>query len=333
MDRKGLVSIIIPVYRSEGFLASTVKEFLEFFEGRRECEIILVNDGSPDGVEQVIAQLCEGDPRVRGVTLGANVGQHRATLMGFQMARGDVVLTVDDDGQNPPDAAMTVLQELERGGLDAVYGRFEIVEQSGGRRLASAFNRWLSRRTMNNSRDIAITNVRAIRGDLARAIGRVESPYPYIDALIFRMTRNIGEVPVPHRKRGAGASNYTLGKLISLWLSHMTSLTILPLRFAMIGSFGVSMVGFIIGITELVLALAKRQAPAGWLSLFVAVTFLFSVLFAFLGIISAYLGRMYVSQNERGLLWVRAEHAGQIEGDRVILHSSDPGREGKDVKE
>ncbi len=310
MARKGLVSIVIPVYRSEGFLASTVEELLEFFGSRRECEIILVNDGSPDGVEQVIARLCEGDPRVRGVTLGANVGQHRATLKGFQVARGDVILTVDDDGQNPPEAAMAVLRELEEIGLDVVYGRFGIVEQSGGRRIASAFNRWLSRRTMNNVRDIAITNVRAIHGDLARAIGKVDSPFPYIDALVFRMTRKIGEVPVAHRRRGAGTSNYTFGRLLSLWLSHMTSLTVLPLRFAMVGSFGVSIVGFAVGAVEMVLALGRGGAPAGWLSLFVAVTFLFSVLFAFLGIISAYLGRMYVAQTERGLLWVRTDHTG-----------------------
>ena len=181
------------------------------------------------------------------------------------MARGDVVLTVDDDGQNPPEAGMRVLKNSRASGLDAVYGRFEIVEQSGGRRLASAFNRWLSRRTMNNSRDIAITNVRAIRGDLARAIGRVDSPFPYIDALVFRMTRNIGEVPVPHRKRGTGASNYTLGKLISLWLSHMTSLTVLPLRFAMIGSFGVSIAGFVIGAIELVSG-ACPEGSARWMA-------------------------------------------------------------------
>jgi undecaprenyl-phosphate 4-deoxy-4-formamido-L-arabinose transferase len=310
MVRKGLVSIVIPVYRSENFLASTVREFLEYFEPRRECEIILVNDGSPDGVEQVIARLCADDQRLRGVTLGANVGQHRATLRGFQMARGDVVLTVDDDGQNPPEAALAVLQGLEEAGLDVAYGRFGIVEQSAGRRFASGFNRWLSRRTMNNARDIAITNVRAIRGDLARAIGRMESPYPYVDAFIFRMTGRIGEVPVTHRKRSAGTSNYSMAKLLSLWISHMTSLTVLPLRFAMVGSFGVSIVGFVIGAVELALALARGGAPAGWLSLFVAVTFLFSVLFAFLGIISAYLGRMYVAQNERGLLWVRAEHPG-----------------------
>lgn len=203
---------------------------------------------------------------------------------------------------------MAVAEALRDRDLDVVYGRFQSVEQTGMRRLASRVNRWLSRRTIQNWTDVAITNVRAIRGDLARALGAVESPYPYIDALIFRMTRHIGEIPVVQRQRRAGESTYTLGRLVKLWVSHLTSLTILPLQFAMVGSFGVSVLGFVVGVIQVVRVLVERRAPEGWLSLFVSVTFLFSVLFAFLGIISAYLGRMYVSLNERGLVWTRSNH-------------------------
>jgi undecaprenyl-phosphate 4-deoxy-4-formamido-L-arabinose transferase len=309
MASDGLLSVVIPVYRSEGYLARTVEELVASLEPRIPFEIILVNDGSPDGVARVIDQMCAADKRIRAVSLGHNIGQHRATLRGLAMARGDVVATVDDDGQNPPEAAMAVAQALRERDLDVVYGRFQSVEQTAMRRLASRANRWLSRRTIQNWSDVAITNVRAIRGDLARALGAVESPYPYIDALIFRMTRHIGEVPVVHRQRKAGESTYTLGRLLKLWVSHLTSLTILPLQFAMIGSFGVSVLGFVLGVVQLVRVLVERRAPAGWLSLFVTVTFLFSVLFAFLGIISAYLGRMYVSLNERGLVWTRSDHS------------------------
>jgi len=308
MELEGLLSVVIPVYRSEGYLADTVRELVAYLEPRARFEIVLVNDGSPDGVARVIDELCAKDRRVRAVSLGHNIGQHRATLRGFAMARGDVVATVDDDGQNPPCAAMAVARALQERDLDVVYGRFHSVEQSPQRRLASKLNRWLSRRTIQNHRDIAITNVRAIRGDLARALGQVESPYPYIDALIFRMTRHVGEEPVDHLARETGQSTYTLGRLLKLWVSHLTSLTILPLQFAMIGSFSVSALGFVVGAGQLVRVLIERKAPAGWLSLFVSVTFLFSVLFAFLGIISAYLGRMYVSLNERGLVWTRSHH-------------------------
>jgi undecaprenyl-phosphate 4-deoxy-4-formamido-L-arabinose transferase len=309
MPVEPLLSVVIPVYRSEAYLAKTVQNLIAYLEPRIAFEVVLVNDGSPDGVAGVIDTLCSADARVRAATLGHNIGQHRATLRGFAMARGEVVVTVDDDGQNPPESAMAVANALWQGNFDVVYGRFESVEQTWSRRLASRANRWLSRRTIQNRNDIAITNVRAIRGDLARALGAVESPYPYIDALIFRMTRHIGETPVAQLPRKEGPSTYTLAGLYKLWVSHLTSLTILPLQVAMIGSFGVSALGFILGVAQTVRVLVERQAPTGWLSLFVTVTFLFSVLFAFMGIISAYLGRMFISLNERGLVWVRSKHA------------------------
>lgn len=306
MSSERLLSIVIPVYRSEAHLAGTVGELLDFFEPRGPFEIVLVNDGSPDGVERVIEDLCAGDARIRALTLGKNLGQHRATLQGFRDVRGDVVVTVDDDGQNPPAAALAVAEALEREGLDVVYGKFEVVEQSPARRLASAFNRWLSKHTLPNDAGIALSNVRALRGDLARQLGRVGSPYPYIEAMIFRMTSRIGQIDVEHRRRQSGASGYTLGKLVALWVSHLTSLSVLPLRVAMVGSFGISALGFLGGVVATIRALSLGGAPVGWLSLFCAVTFLFSVLFAFLGIVSAYLGRMYVSLNEQDMVWVRS---------------------------
>ena len=309
MEFEGLLSVVIPVYRSEAYLADTVRSLVDHLEPRVRFEIILVNDGSPDRVADVIGGLCAADPRIRAVTLGRNIGQHRATLRGFAMARGDVVATVDDDGQNPPESAMAVARSLVDKDLDVVYGRFQSVEQNAARRLASRLNRWLSRKTIQNHRDVAITNVRAIRGDLARALGRVESPYPYIDALLFKMTRHIDEVPVDQLARATGESTYTLSRLLKLWVSHLTSLTVLPLQFAMVGSFSVSVLGFLVGCIQLARVMIERNAPAGWLSLFVSVTFLFSVLFAFLGIISAYLGRMYVSLNERDLVWTRTTHS------------------------
>ncbi len=315
MAREPLLSVVIPVYRSEAYLARTVHDLVAFLTPRTRFEVVLVNDGSPDGVARVIDGLCAEDPRIRAVSLGHNIGQHRATLKGFALARGDVVVTVDDDGQNPPEAALAVATALQERDLDVVYGRFQSVEQHWARRLASRVNRWISRRTLGNVTDIAITNVRAVRGDLARALGAVESPYPYIDALIFRMTRHVGEVPVEQLARESGQSTYTFGHLLKLWVSHLTSLSVLPLRFAMIGSFSVSALGLLLGLGQVLRVLIERRAPPGWLSLFVAVTFLFSVLFAFLGIISAYLGRMYVSLNERGLVWTRLHHSADEAAD------------------
>jgi polyisoprenyl-phosphate glycosyltransferase len=305
---EGLVSIVIPVYRSAGYLEATVGELVDYFAPKGPVEIILVNDGSPDNVQEVIARLAR-DPRIRFVELGRNRGQHAALLKGFELVRGEYAVTLDDDGQNPPEAASAVLEKIRAENLDVVYGQFQSTEQTPFRIAASRLNRILSAFTIGNRDGISVTNVRAIRGDLARTLGRAAPPHPYIEALVFRATRRIGEVTVPHRPRKAGQSTYSLATLIRLWVSHLTTLTAVPLRAATWGSFLVSAVGFGVGVVQVIRALAERRAPPGWLSLFCAVTLLFAVLFAFLGIISLYLGRMYVAQNERGLDWIRSRSA------------------------
>ncbi|MBS2022173.1 MAG: glycosyltransferase, partial [Deltaproteobacteria bacterium] len=277
-----MVSVVIPVYRSEAYLARTVAEVVAFLSPKRPFEIVLVNDGSPDNVQQVIAGLATQDPRVRFIELGTNGGQHAAILRGFAECKGDVVLTLDDDGQNPPASGWACLEELERKDLDVCYGRFAKVEQHGVRKLASAMNGWLTQQTLGNRSDVTLSNVRALRGDLARALGQAYAPFPYIDAMLFRSTRRIGDTPVEQRPRDDGASTYSTRKLVTLWISHLTSLTTLPLKAASFGCFGASVFGLVLGIAQLVRVLISQKAPPGWLSLFLAVTFLFSLLFAFL---------------------------------------------------
>lgn len=305
-------SIVIPVYRSEHALETTVRAVLDEVGGTRRLEVILVNDASPDGVQQVIDRLCAMDPRVRSVTLGCNVGQHRAVLVGLGESRGEVVITLDDDGQNPPSAALAVGTRLLEGDFDVVYGAFETSAHSVSRRVASWLNRRVARYTLPNPGDIPVTNVRAIRGDLARHMAAASVSYPYIEALVFRMTRRIMAVPVAHRPRAVGESSYGVGALASLWLSHLTTLSVLPLRLAVGASFAISAAGFVVGAALTTRALVLGGAPTGWLSLFCAVTFLFSVLFALLGVVSAYVGRMYVASNERGTAWVRSRSDSQV---------------------
>lgn len=306
MARPELLSIVIPCYRSAGYIEKTVDELCAALEGWCPFEVVLVNDGSPDHVQELIDALIKKDERIHFVELGANRGQHYATLRGFGVTKGDVVVTVDDDGQNPPSAVKTVAEALASGPHDVVYGRFETTAQTGFRKLASRTNRWMSKHTLGNVQQLSITNVRAIRGELARAVSRAMSSTPYIDALLWRSTRRLGEVQVEHRPREAGQSTYNLWKLIKLWISHLTLLTVLPLQVASAGSIVVSVVGFLLGVVQLVRALLTGGAPAGWLSLFLVTCFLFSMLFAFLAVVSTYVGRVYVELNARGIDWVRS---------------------------
>lgn len=306
MPFEGLLSVVIPCYRSQAYLATTVDEIRKFFEPHGRFEIVLVNDGSPDDVQSVIEQLNKADPRVRFIELGSNQGQHAATLRGFMAARGDWVITLDDDGQNPPEAGLKVLEALIAGNHDVVYGRFKTQAKHQLRIAASVLNRWSSRFALGNTRNISITNVRALRGDMARAIGAAATRRAYIDSLVFGATRRIAETEVEQRLRQDGGSTYTFGKLFALWVSHMTTLSLMPLRVATVGSFVVAITGFLIGVAGLVRALIEKRAPEGWLSLFCAITFLFSALFVCLGILASYIGRLYLDDSARGLSWVRS---------------------------
>jgi len=321
MARPELLSIVIPCYRSAGYLEKTVDELVQALDGWCPFEIVLVNDGSPDDVQRVIEQLAKKDARVRYLELGTNHGQHFATLRGFAVTRGDCVVTVDDDGQNPPAAVQLVAEKLVTDGLDVVYGAFQTVAQTAFRRMASGANRWMTKHTLGNQKGLALSNVRAVRGQFARVVAQASNTTPYIDALLWRGTKRISSVMVEQRSRADGASTYTLWKLIKLWVSHLTLLTVLPLQVASVGSLVVSVLGLALGVVQLIRVLIEGGAPPGWLSLFLLTTVLFSVLFLFLAIVGTYVGRVYVELNARGLDWVRSssdERTAQVLSEREV---------------
>lgn len=314
MARPELLSIVIPCYRSAGYIEKTVTELVRELDGWCPFEVILVNDGSPDELQPVLQRIAGADSRVRFLELGANRGQHFATLRGFEISRGDCVVTVDDDGQNPPSAVKLVASRLMESDLDVVYGAFRTVAQGPFRRLASRVNRWMTKHTLGNTAGIALTNVRAIRGELARVVATARNSTPYIDALLWRSTRRIAQVEVDQRERVDGLSTYTFARLLRLWASHLTLLTLIPLQVASVGSLVVAGLGFLVGIGQMIRVLLEQQAPPGWLSLFLATTFLFSTLFLFLAIVATYVGRIYVELNARGLDWVRSASTGSTPG-------------------
>ncbi len=320
MARPDLLSVVIPCYRSAAYIEKTVAELTAELDGWCAFEILLINDGSPDQLQPVLARLAGNDPRIRFLELGVNRGQHFATLRGFAISVGDCVVTVDDDGQNPPSAVKVVAEKIGSGDFDVIYGEFRTVAQRPMRRLASSLNRWMTRHTLGNRQGIKLTNMRAIRGQLARVISNSSNSTPYIDALLWRSTRRIGQVEVEHRTRADGGSTYTFLNLLRLWLSHLTLLTIIPLQVASTGSMVVSVLAFLVGVGELVRVLVERKAPPGWLSLFLATTFLFSTLFLFLAIVATYVGRIYVEINSRGLDWVRSSSA-----DSAVLQTERQG--------
>ncbi len=293
MERR-TCSIVIPVYRSAetlGLLVDRLGKVLP--EAASQFEVILVNDGSPDNSWAVIEQLTEQTPWLVGICLMRNYGQHNALLCGIRQARYDVIVTMDDDLQNPPEEIPLLLAELDKG-FDVVYGVPQKEQHGLWRDLASQATKLVLQSAMNVSMARNVSAFRAFRTDIRKGFEHYSSPLVSIDVLLTWGAARFSSVKVKHEQRGQGASNYTFRKLVAHTLNMVTGFSTLPLQIA-------SMLGFVFtlfGVGVLVYVLGRYFAEGGSVPGF---PFLASVIAIFsgvqlltLGIIGEYLARLYL---------------------------------------
>lgn len=299
------VSIVVPVFNSAESLPALLDRLEAVF--RREdlaAEVILVNDGSRDESWPVIVGLAAGHDVVTGIDLMRNYGQHNALLCGIRAARGEVVVTLDDDLQNPPEEIPKLLAELARG-HDVVYGT-PVAERHGlWRDLASGVTKLALSSAMGAVTARKVSAFRAFRTQLRDAFSRYESPFVSIDVLLTWGTTRFAAVLVAHDPRQSGASNYTFGRLLTHALNMMTGFSTLPLQLASwIGFaftlFGLAVLIFVIGRT----LIAGNTVPGFPFLASVIAIFSGAQLFA-LGIIGEYLARMHFRLMERPPYTVR----------------------------
>jgi undecaprenyl-phosphate 4-deoxy-4-formamido-L-arabinose transferase len=258
----------------------------------REYELILVDDGSPDSSWQVIERLSQEQKWVRGVKLLRNFGQHNATLCGIRAARYEVIVTLDDDLQNPPEEIPLLLAKLEEG-FDVVYGAPQQVRQNLWRSLASHVIRLVLRNVMGNEVAWQVSPFRAFHARVRNAFANYSSPSVSIDVLLTWGAARFTVVPVRQDARTVGTSTYTFGKLLSLAMNMLTGFSTLPLRAAStIGFFftlfGLGVLAYVIG-RFLITGYSIPGFP--FLASVIAI-FSGATLFA-LGIIGEYLARIY----------------------------------------
>jgi undecaprenyl-phosphate 4-deoxy-4-formamido-L-arabinose transferase len=258
----------------------------------REYELILVDDGSPDSSWQVIERLSQEQKWVRGVKLLRNFGQHNATLCGIRAARYEVIVTLDDDLQNPPEEIPLLLAKLEEG-FDVVYGAPQQVRQNLWRSLASHVIRLVLRNVMGNEVAWQVSPFRAFHARVRNAFANYSSPSVFIDVLLTWGAARFTVVSVRQDARTVGTSTYTFGKLLSLAMNMLTGFSTLPLRAAStIGFFftlfGLGVLAYVIG-RFLITGYSIPGFP--FLASVIAI-FSGATLFA-LGIIGEYLARIY----------------------------------------
>ena len=230
------LSVVIPVYNSEATVGPLVSRLHDCLAGMA-FEVVLVNDGSTDRSESVCRELAAQYAAVRFVSLRRNFGEFNAVLCGLNHARGQFIAIIDDDFQNPPETILTLLDTAKTGAYDVVYSRYAEKQHSRVRNLGSRLVNVLTTYSLGKPSSLYLSSFKLIRREVVDEIIRYRGPYPYIDGLIFRVTRNVGSVLVPHHARAEGQSNYTPRKLIGLFLNVFIGYSLWPIRgFTVLGA-------------------------------------------------------------------------------------------------
>ncbi|MBR4966101.1 MAG: glycosyltransferase [Lachnospiraceae bacterium] len=293
-----LVSFVIPCYRSEKTIGQVVDEICTAMDKEPEYgfEIVLVNDSSPDDTFSVIRELCERHSFVKGIDLAKNFGQHAALMAGMRLAKGDIVVCLDDDGQTPADEVGKLLVKLEEG-FDVVYASYGKKKHSAFRNFGSKVNELMTRVMLGKPKELMVSSYFAARRFVVDEMIRYEHSYPYVIGLVLRSTKKITNVEVNHRARAEGESGYTLKKLLGLWFNGFTAFSIKPLRIATFIGSACAFGGFAYGIYTIIKKLVLVNVEAGFSALMSVLVFMGGMIMLMLGMIGEYVGRMYICMN------------------------------------
>lgn len=240
------LSIVIPVYNAESCLKELYTRLKTQLNNTTESyEIIFVEDCGDDNSWTIIEKLAEQDNAVRGFQLCRNYGQHNAVLCGIRAAQYDVIITMDDDLQNPPEEIPKLLEKLSNG-YDVVYGVPEKEQHGFWRDIASQITKLALQSTMGVETARKVSPFRAFRAKISDAFSNYRGPFVSIDVLLTWGTKRFASTPVRHDLRTKGTSNYNFRKLLIHALNMMTGFSILPLQIASIIGFFFTLFGIVI---------------------------------------------------------------------------------------
>ena len=296
VPRYGL-SIVVPVYRG----AATVGLLVEALAALRPAggmEVILVNDGSPDNSAEVCeALLATAQLPLVYVEHSRNFGEHNAVMSGLRVARGAYVITMDDDLQNPPEEVVRLYDHARLGDWDVVYTRYAEKKHAAWRNLGSAFANQVADWLLDKPKGLYLSSFRCMSALVVRAVTHYSGPYPYVDGLIMQVTQRIDSIQVQHLPRAEGRSNYTMRRLVRLWLNLATSFSLAPLRLAGFVGLGMAALGVVGAVATIAEALTTHATPSGWASMMTVLLLVSGVQAIMLGVMGEYLGRTFLSAN------------------------------------
>jgi undecaprenyl-phosphate 4-deoxy-4-formamido-L-arabinose transferase len=299
------VSIVVPIYRS----ADTLPLLLERLEADLSpyfdsWEAVLVNDASPDASWETLCSLASRYRFLTAVNLRKNRGQDNALMSGLRIARGEVVVVMDDDLQHDPADVPRLVAKIAEG-WDVCFADFRSKKQAFWKNLGSAFNGWVAGRVLGKPSHIYLSPFKALSRGVVDEVLNYQGPYPYLDGLLLTATDSFTQMEIEHHPRASGHGNYNLRRSVGVWLRLATGFSIRPLRIASILGCATASVAFVVG-SELVLRRVLGHAEIeGWTSTLATISFLGGLQLMSLGLLGEYVGRTYLTVGMRPQATIR----------------------------
>jgi glycosyltransferase involved in cell wall biosynthesis len=297
------LSIVVPVYNGAAMLEKLIQHLTPVCKTIGDYEIVLVDDGSTDQSAVAIGRLAEKDRHITGVLLSRNFGQHNATLAGLVHASGAIVVTMDQDLQNPPEEIGRMIAALESG-FDVVYGLPHRRAHSLYRNMTSNFSKWLSSKILSTGLRGNFSSFRIIRRWVVDEVIQYKSRNIFLDGLISWTTANVGGVEV-RNERSDFESQYTLWKLIQHGFNLLVNFSYRPLQIALVIGIVLAVLGLLGALLVIILKLFYGISAQGWSSLMVVILVMGGTQLAFLGLMGEYLGRVLMNTNQSPRFIVR----------------------------
>ena len=307
VGQRKLLSVVVPAYNEEAVLGVFHRRTSALFDAlpAYRCEMIFVNDGSRDGTQEVIAQLCRSDPRVAGVHLSRNFGKEIAITAGLDHASGDAVAVIDADLQDPPELLTEMLGHWERG-YDMIYARRRRRDGESWLKKASAhvFYRLMHRISRidmpPDTGDFRLMSRRAVD-----ALLRLREQHRFMKGLFAWVGFRSLAVEYDRDPRAAGRTKFNYWRLWNLALEGITSFTIAPLKLATYMGLATAALAFSYGAWIIVKTLVYGESVRGYPTLMVTVLFLGGVQLFFTGVLGEYLGRVFDETKRRPLYFTQ----------------------------
>ena len=312
-----LISVVTPVYGCCDSLNSLYERLRDTLSTiTEEFEIIMVNDASPDNAWEAIKELSQKDNRVKGVNLSRNFGQHKAISAGLEYAQGEWTVVMDCDLQDQPEDIIKLYNKAIEG-YDIVFGRRFERKDSIYKKFSSKMFYIVNDYLTENKLDSTVANYSIISRRALNSVLRMKEQNRVYSLFANWVGYKKIEIDIEHAKRPEGKSSYTLYKMINLAIDSIVSQSNKPLRLAIKFGFLLSILSFLYGAWLIIRYYAFSIAAEGWTSVMVSIYFIGGLMFANMGMLGLYIGKIFDEAKNRPIYLVQ-ETTFDVENEKEV---------------